>query len=43
MKRETFGTVVIDAKGKRVVEVGTNADITHLFRDVMIDHAESNL
>ncbi len=43
MKRETFGTVVIDAKGRRVIEVGTNADITHLFRDIMINHAASNL
>lgn len=43
MKRETYGIVEATAKGLRVIEVGTNADITHLFRDIMINLAAANL
>jgi MoxR-like ATPase len=43
MKKETYGIVEIDAKGIRVIEVGTGADITQLFRADMINLAASNL
>jgi nitric oxide reductase NorQ protein len=43
MKNETYGVVEIDAKGVRVIEVGTNVNITHLFRADMINLAAANL
>lgn len=43
MKKETYGIVEIDAKGVRVIEVGTGVDITHLFRTDMINLAATNL
>ena len=43
MKKETYGIVDINAKGVRVIEVGTGADVTHLFRADMINLAATNL
>lgn len=43
MKRQTYGIVESTSKGFRVIEVGTGADITDLFRDIMINKAALNL
>ena len=43
MKKERFGIVEITSSGTRVVEVGTGADITEFFRDIMINKAALNL
>ena len=43
MKKERFGIVEITSSGTRVIEVGTGADITEFFRDIMINKAALNL
>ena len=43
MKKEIFGIVNVTRAGLRVFEVGSNSDITNMFRDDMIALAAQNL
>lgn len=43
MKKEVYGIVNVTRNGMRVFEVGSNDDITNLFRDDMIVLAAQNL
>ena len=43
MKKELYGIVTVTKNGMRVLEVGTNVDITNMFRDDMIALAAQNL
>jgi nitric oxide reductase NorQ protein len=42
MNNKQYGTIIKDAFGRMVLEVGTETDITHLFRKAMIDAAEAS-
>jgi len=43
MKKEMYGIVNVTKQGLRVFEIGSNADITNMFRDDMIALAAQNL
>jgi type IV secretory pathway ATPase VirB11/archaellum biosynthesis ATPase len=43
MKKEVYGVVTVSKNGMRVYEVGSNVDITDMFRDDMIALAAQNL